>query len=89
MCGCLSRTITGDLSRNPGMCPNWELNWRPFSSQACTQSTELHQPEPNSHFYLLGNGGLRALTNEMSDMRNKTNACILSESSNIWGHTNR
>ena len=26
------------------MCPDWELNQRPFGSQACAQSTELHQP---------------------------------------------
>ena len=35
---------TGDLACNPGMCPDWELNWRPFDSQAGTQSTEPHQP---------------------------------------------
>ena len=35
---------TGDLARNPGMCPDWESKWRPFGSQACAQSTELHQP---------------------------------------------
>ena len=23
---------TGDLAHNPGMCPDWELNWRPFGS---------------------------------------------------------
>ena len=23
----------GDLARNPGMCPDWELNQRPFDSQ--------------------------------------------------------
>ena len=33
---------TGDLVCNPGMCPNWELNQRPFGSQAGTQSTEPH-----------------------------------------------
>ena len=27
-----------------GMCPNWELNQRPFGLQARAQSTELHQP---------------------------------------------
>ena len=36
--------LTGDLAHNPGMCPDWELNWRPFGSQANTQSTESHQP---------------------------------------------
>ena len=35
---------TGELVCNPGMCPDWESNMRPFASQACTQSTELHQP---------------------------------------------
>ena len=24
---------TGDLACNPGMCPDWELNWQPFASQ--------------------------------------------------------
>ena len=24
---------TGDLACNPGMCPDWELNPRPFGSQ--------------------------------------------------------
>ena len=24
---------TGDLACNPGMCPDWELNWRPFGLQ--------------------------------------------------------
>ena len=36
---------TGDPAHNPGMCPDWELNWQPFGSQAHTQSTELHQLE--------------------------------------------
>ena len=35
---------TGDLACNPGMCPDWESNWRPFGSQANTQSTEPQQP---------------------------------------------
>ena len=33
MCGCLSCDPNGDLARNPGMCPDWELNWRSFASQ--------------------------------------------------------
>ena len=24
---------TGDPTRNQGMCPDWESNWRPFGSQ--------------------------------------------------------
>ena len=35
---------TGDLACNPGLCPDWELNQRPFGSQAGAQSTEPHQP---------------------------------------------
>ena len=44
MCG-LSRTPpTGDLARNPGMCPDCESSKRPFGSQANTQSTKPHYP---------------------------------------------
>ena len=34
----------GDLAHDPGMCPDWEANQRPFSLQAGTQSAEPHQP---------------------------------------------
>ena len=34
----------GDPACNPGMCPDWESNQRPFSSQASAQSTESQQP---------------------------------------------
>ena len=34
----------GNLAWNPGMCPDWESNQRPFGLQAGAQSTELHQP---------------------------------------------
>ena len=44
LCGCLSHTPTGYLACNPGMCPDWESNRRPFGSQAGTQSSELQQP---------------------------------------------
>ena len=36
--------LAGDLVCNPGMCPDWELNQRPFGLQASTQSTEPPQP---------------------------------------------
>ena len=39
---------TGDLARNPGMCPDWESDRRPFDLQASAQSTEPHQPGPGS-----------------------------------------
>ena len=35
---------TGDLTRNPGMCPAWELNQRLCGSQASAQSIEPLQP---------------------------------------------
>ena len=35
---------TRDLGRNPGICPDWELNGRPPGLQAHAQSTELYQP---------------------------------------------
>ena len=38
---------TGDLAHNPGMCPDWELNWWPSGSQIGIQSTEAHQPGLN------------------------------------------
>ena len=44
MCGCLSSSLYWDLDCNPGICPDWELNWQPFGLQAGTQSTEPHQP---------------------------------------------
>ena len=35
----ISHTVpAGDLACNPGMCPDLELNQRPFSSQAGAQS---------------------------------------------------
>ena len=41
--GCLLHALPGNLAHNPAMCPDWESNWQPFGSQACTQSTEPHQ----------------------------------------------
>ena len=35
---------TGDQACNPDMCPDWESNQQPFSSQAGAQSTEPHHP---------------------------------------------
>ena len=35
---------TGDLAHNPGICPDWEWNQRPFGSQAGAQSTKPHKP---------------------------------------------
>ena len=44
----LTHPHLGTWPSNPGMCPDWELNWRLFGSQACAQSTELYQPGPGS-----------------------------------------
>ena len=33
-----------DLACNPGICPDQELNWQSFGSQADAQSTEPYQP---------------------------------------------
>ena len=35
---------TRDPACNAGVCPDWELNQRPFGLQTGTQSTEPHQP---------------------------------------------
>ena len=35
---------TGNLARNPSMCPDWELNRQPFGLQASPQSTEPQHP---------------------------------------------
>ena len=34
---------TWDPACNPGMCPDWELNWQPFGSKAGAHYTESHQ----------------------------------------------
>ena len=36
--------LTGDLACNPGMCPDWDLNWSRLALQASSQSTESYQP---------------------------------------------
>ena len=44
----------GHLARNPGTCPDWELNWRPFGSQSSAQFTEPKQPGPQCLIYIIG-----------------------------------
>ena len=53
----------GDLARNPGMCPDWELNQRPFGLQASTQSTDPHQPGLVTSFELSFSSSILILTN--------------------------
>ena len=40
------------LTSNPGMCPNWELNRRPFGLQSGAQSIEPHQPGQKFYFLI-------------------------------------
>ena len=40
VCGCLSRVPSWVLARNPGMCPDWELNWQTFDWQAGTYTSQ-------------------------------------------------
>ena len=42
---------TEDLAHYPGICPDWELNQRPFILQAGTQFTKPHQPGLDTFFY--------------------------------------
>ena len=52
---CLSHTPNwGVLAYNPGLCPDWELNQRPFGSQAGIQSTEPYHPGQTYIFFLFG-----------------------------------
>ena len=39
----LKCVLTGDQTQNPGMCPDQELNWWPFSLRDSTQPIEPHQ----------------------------------------------
>ena len=44
---------TGDLACNPGMCPDWVSNRRPFGSQPKVNplSYSIQQPGQNIYFY--------------------------------------
>ena len=50
MCGCLLCAPNWEPGLQPTHVPCWESNRWPFVSQACAQSTEPHQPGPNSIF---------------------------------------
>ena len=58
MCVAACAPPTGDLACNPGLCPDWELNRRPFALWSGTQSTEPHQPGLN---YIFNNTDCRKL----------------------------
>ena len=65
---------TGDLAHNPGICPDWDSNQRPFGSQARVQSTELHQPRLLILFKLIGKENFRHFHQEKnsSSLANST-----------------
>ena len=46
-CGML---FTGDLARNPDVCPDEEWNWQPFGLQSGAQSTKPHHPGLTTYF---------------------------------------
>ena len=43
----------GDLAHNPGMCPDWESNWRPFGSQPALNPPSYTSQGPNLVFIFL------------------------------------
>ena len=45
---CVPRT--GDLACNPGMCPDWESNWRPFGLQPELNPLS-HTSQDRCHFF--------------------------------------
>ena len=47
MCGCYHMSPTGDVARNPGMCPDWELNLQLFGSQAVLNPLSHTSQGPN------------------------------------------
>ena len=61
---CLSHapnTPTWVLAHNPGLCPDWESNQRPFGLQGATQPTEPRQPGGQSGSFLEGQTCVPAL----------------------------
>ena len=68
---------TGGLALDPGLCPGWESNLRPFGLQAGAQSTEPHQPGPSSLIFM--SATIFEYICHIWKMRNKTEcvcACV-------------
>ena len=56
---------SGNLARNPSMCPGWELNRQPVGLQASAQSTEPQQPgHHGKNFKLKSSKTLSLLQNQ-------------------------
>ena len=65
MYDCPSRVSpTGDLARNPDMCPDWESNQSPSCLQAGTQSTEPHRPGQEAFSIVMAGVGASGLSLE-------------------------
>ena len=47
----LMRPLLGTWSATQACALDWESHWRPFGSQACTESSELHQPGLTTHLF--------------------------------------
>ena len=58
-----------DLACNPGMCPDWESNRRPFVSQAGTQSTERHQLGLDYLFFVIPSCSLMSGIGEVTQQK--------------------
>ena len=43
---------TGDLAHSPGMCPDWESNWRPFGLQAGVHPLSHTSQGPLAYFII-------------------------------------
>ena len=53
--GCLSHSPNKDRTWDPCICPDWESNWRPFTSLQADQPTEPLVRAPLYHFFNWGN----------------------------------
>ena len=51
----LKGTPTGDWTRNPGVCPDWEVNRQTFSFEGNTQPTEPHWLGQSSYLFTKNN----------------------------------
>ena len=70
------------------MCPDGESNQRPFGSQVGTQSTEPHQPAPNSNKFCFTEATNLRAGRDLAGMRSEP--LILQrklEPRLDWGHT--
>ena len=48
----LAHALTGDWAHNPGLCPDWESNQRPFALWDDAQPTQPHQAGPVQIYFV-------------------------------------